>query len=149
MKITICGSMVFAEEMTKAKVALEAQGHEVQMPPLLIQDDDDNTISIAEYYRRRKAEINEHSWIWDRKQEAMKAHFNKVEWCDAVLILNHSKDGVDGYIGGNTLLEMGLALHLDKKIFLLNAIPEISYKEEILGMKPIVLDGDLSKLFKA
>jgi len=41
---------------------------------------------------------------------------------------------------------MGLAFHLNKKLFLLNEIPEISYKEEILGMKPIIINNDLTKI---
>ena len=41
---------------------------------------------------------------------------------------------------------MGLAFYLKKKIFLLNDIPEMSFKEEILGMKPIVINNDLSKI---
>jgi hypothetical protein len=63
-----------------------------------------------------------------------------------VLILNYSKKEIANYIGANTLIEMGLAFYLHKKIFLLNPIPEISYKEEILAMKPIVINGDLNKI---
>ncbi|MDQ5961586.1 MAG: hypothetical protein QG581_507, partial [Patescibacteria group bacterium] len=43
-------------------------------------------------------------------------------------------------------LEMGLALYLRKPIYLWNPIPEISYKEELLGMWPVVLDRDLKKI---
>lgn len=39
--------------------------------------------------------------------------------------------------------EMGLAFHLGKPIYLYNPIPEISYKEEILGMKPVVMNRSL------
>jgi hypothetical protein len=73
-------------------------------------------------------------------------HFDKVEWSDAILVLNYCKNGVDNYIGANTLLEMGLAFHLNKNIYLLNEIPELSYKEEILGMFPIVINNDLAKI---
>jgi hypothetical protein len=41
---------------------------------------------------------------------------------------------------------MGLAFHLNKKIFLLNEIPKQSCKEEIIGMKPTLLNGDLNKI---
>ncbi len=60
-----------------------------------------------------------------------------------VMVPDKDKNGIKNYIGANTLLEMGLAFHLNKKIFLLNPVPEISYKEEILGMKPIVLNGNV------
>src|SRR3990167_4062096 len=65
---------------------------------------------------------------------------------DAILVCNYDKNGIAGYVGANTLLEMGLAFHLRKPIYLLNAIPEVSYKEEILGMQPIVIDGDLERI---
>ncbi|MBT4597707.1 hypothetical protein HOC76_01665, partial [bacterium] len=50
---------------------------------------------------------------------------------------------IDSYIGGNTFLEMGFAHVLGKKIFLLNGIPDISYKAEIIAMQPKCLKGDL------
>jgi hypothetical protein len=146
MKITICGSIAFYAEMQEMRQQLEFLGHEVKLPPVEVADEDGNMIPVGEYYIKRKAETNETGWIWDRKEEAMRLHFQKVEWCDTVLILNYEKNGIANYIGANTLLEMGLAFHLRKKIFLLNPIPEISYKEEILGMKPIIINGNLSKI---
>ena len=76
----------------------------------------------------------------------MKNHFDKIEWSEAILVTNYEKNNIKGYIGANTLLEMGLALHLRKKIFLLNPVPKISYKEEILGMKPILINNSLVKV---
>ncbi len=58
------------------------------------------------------------------------------------------KNGVLNYVGANTLLEMGLAFYLKKPIFLLNPIPEgVGYVEEMKGLHPIVINGDL-KLIK-
>jgi hypothetical protein len=63
------------------------------------------------------------------------------------LILNYEKNGVANYIGGNTLMEMGLACWLNKPIYLMNPVPaDLSYSEEIRGMRPIVIDSDLSLL---
>ena len=103
-------------------------------------------IPVKEYYSKRKAETNDTSWIWDRKEQAMKLHFQKVEWSDAVIILNYDKNNIPNYVGANTLLEMGLAFHLNKKLFLFNDIPNIGSKEEILGMKPILINQDLTKI---
>ena len=68
----------------------------------------------------------------------------------SILVLNESKKGVDGYIGGNTLMEMGFAYGFGKKIFLFNPAPSRSermhYVDEIIDMKPIILNGDLSGL---
>jgi predicted RNA-binding protein with PUA domain len=65
---------------------------------------------------------------------------------DAILILNLEKNNIKGYIGGNTFLEMGFAHVLNKKIFLLNEIPEMGYKDEIVAMKPVILEGDLNRI---
>lgn len=146
MRITICGSIAFWDEMLKVKEKLESLNHEVKLPPMEVKDEDGNILSVQEYYNKRKAETSDTSWIWDRKNEAMREHFNKIKWADCVLVLNFDKNDVKNYVGGNTLLEMGVALHLEKKIFLLNGIPDLSYKEEILGMKPVVLFGDIGKI---
>lgn len=144
MKITICGSIAFLDKMLETKKKLEQAGHEVKMPPVEIIDDNGKAFPAKEYYTLRKTTTETKGWVWDRKEEAIKNHFDKVAWSDAVLILNYEKNNIAGYIGANTLMEMGLAFHLGKKIFLLNQIPDISYKEEILGMKPIVLSGNFS-----
>jgi len=146
MNITLCGSIAFYDKMLEVKEALEKMGHNVKLPPIEVKDENGAMIPVMKYYEIRKNTSDDDSWIWKRKEEAMRMHFDKVEWSEAVLILNYDKNNVKGYIGANTLLEMGLAFHLRKKIFLLNRIPEIGYKEEILGMGPFVIDGDLGKI---
>ncbi len=143
MKITICGSIAFFDQMVEIGRQLEQMGHEVKMPPTEVKGENGEMISVAKYYELRKNESSDTSWIWDRKEEAIRCHFEKVEWSDAVLVLNHDKKGIKGYVGANTFLEAGLAFHLNKKIFFLNKIPEIPCKEELLGMKPIVINSNL------
>ncbi len=143
MKITLCGSIAFIKEMQDAKIRLEAAGHEIKMPPLEVPDEKGTMIPVKEYWDARKATATTTGWLWDRKEETMRNHFEKVLWADAILVLNYSKNSIENYIGGNVLLEMGLAFHSRKPIYLLNPIPEILYKEEILGMKPIVISGNL------
>ena len=144
MKITICGSIAFFKQMQEIKKQLENAGHIVEIPPVNIKDEQNKPIPIQEYYNIRKKEIKSESWVWERKQEAMRKHFNKVAWAEGVLVLNYTKNNIEGYVGANTLIEMGLAFHLNKKIYLLNPVPELSYKEEILGMHPTVTNGDIS-----
>ena len=146
MKITLCGSIAFYDEMLEVKGNLEAMGHEVKIPISEVIDEEGNVVPVKVYYERRKAETSETGWIWDVKEAAIRAHFEKIEWSEAILVLNYDKNGIANYIGGNTLLEVGLAFHLKEKIFLLNPIPEISYKEEIIGMKPIVINNDLTQI---
>jgi len=144
MKITICGSIAFIDEMQDAKTTLEALGHEVKLPPSVIPGEHGNAMSAKDYYAIRKATDTTDGWIWDRKETAMRNHFNKVIWADAILVLNHEKNNIPHYIGANTFLEMGLAFHHQKKIFLFNPIPEIGSKEEILSMRPRIVNSDLS-----
>uniref|UniRef100_A0A7C4XVJ2 Uncharacterized protein n=1 Tax=candidate division WWE3 bacterium TaxID=2053526 RepID=A0A7C4XVJ2_UNCKA len=65
---------------------------------------------------------------------------------ECILVVNHTKNNIENYIGGNTLLEMGFAFVNKKPIFLLNPIPELNYSPEIIGMKPAILNGDLTIL---
>lgn len=74
------------------------------------------------------------------------AHYKYIKQSEAVLILNYDKDGVENYIGGNSLLEMGFAFTLNRDIFLLNAIPDMPYTSEIAAMQPIVIDQDIEKI---
>ena len=39
-------------------------------------------------------------------------HFKKIEKSDAILVLNYPKGAVNGYVGGASLMEMGLAYYL-------------------------------------
>ena len=146
MKIAICGSIAFYQEMLEIKAKLENLGHEIVLPPTQIKDQNGDLISVEKYYEIRKNAKDDDKWIWERKAELIKSYFQKEVWADAILVLNHDKNDIAGYIGGNTLMEMGVAFFLDKKIFLLNPIPEISYKEEILAMSPIVINQEISKI---
>lgn len=164
MKITICGSVAFQDKILPLKENLEKLGHEVKIWPSEIRDDKGRLISVQEYYKIRQTANNDEKWVWDRKAEAIMEHFDKIAWSDAILVANYDKvvealphlpphstsprsaNNVKGHIGGNTLMEIGLAFFLKKKIYLLNEVPELSYKEEILGVKPVILNGDLTKI---
>ncbi len=147
MKITLCGSIAFYSDMLAVKEKLEKMGYEVDLPPSRIKDNNGNIISVKEYYQIRQTAKEDENWVWERKAEVMTEHFNKVAGSDAILVLNYDKHNVKGYVGNNTFLEMGVAFFLKKKIYLLNKIPELSSKEEILALKPIVINDDLSKIF--
>ena len=146
MRITICGSVAFQDEVLSVKEKLEKLGHEIKVWPSKLKDEKGQPISVTEYYKIRKIAADGEKWVWDRKAEAVRKHFDKIAWSDAILVANYDRNDVKGYIGGNTLMEMGLTFFLKKKIYLLNQVPELPYKEEILGVKPIILNGDLNKI---
>ena len=144
MKITICNSIHFFEDAKKAKVELDKLGHEAVTHPMEVEFEG-KMVPVIEYYKLRKNTWNDN--IEQRKEDFMRDHFDKIKNSDAVLILNIDKDGRKNYVGGNSFLEMGLAFALGKKVFMLNPIPEeLSYAEEIKGMRPIIIKGDLNKV---
>ncbi len=153
MKITICGSIGFYTEMENARDELEKLGHEVKIPELAleapIQFGGDKKVYFGKYIEDNggiDAFPAGHE-IWDVKEGAIRDHFKKIEWSDAILVVNEEKRGVSGYVGGNTLIEIGVAFYLGKRIYILSDVSaELSYRQEILGMKPSILSGDLSRV---
>jgi len=145
MIVTICGSIAYINEMYELKTQLEQFGFEVKVPPNQVKGPDGKIMPAREYYDHKKAAGND-SWVWRDHSALITEHFEKVAAADAVLIANYSKNGIENYIGANTLMEMGLAFYLGKPIFLLHPVPEIAYKEEIIGMRPVVIQGDLQKI---
>lgn len=140
MKITICGSVKFADKLVKIYQQLEKNGH----TPLMHQD----MFSIADGTNKELIQgiADDHSQI-KRKHNFIKWWHNCIKGGDAILVCNFDKAGIKNYIGGNTLMEIGFAHVNDKKIFLLNPAPDnLSYTDEIKAMVDVVLNGDLSKI---
>lgn len=139
MRITICGSTKFVKEMREVKEKLELLGHDIILPLSAEMNQG------KEYWNNMKQTDSDN--FLNVKRERMLGHFDEVKSSDAILVLNYDKDGKKNYIGGNTFLEMAIALEHGKKIFLLNPAPkDSSYIEEIESMKPVVLTGDLNKI---
>ena len=80
------------------------------------------------------------------KSAMLKLQEEKIKQNDAVLILNFEKHGQSNYIGGATFLEIFKAFELGKKIFLINPIPDNIFKDELIGMNPVILNKDLSQI---
>lgn len=86
---------------------------------------------------------------YSKKTKLMLGHFKKVIEADAILVTNYEKNGIQGYIGGNTLMEMTIAFINKKPIFVLNPIDEsLGIYEEIYGLHSIFLNGNLSHMLK-
>jgi len=132
MKITICGSMSYFERFKEIEKNLLQSGHRVFMP-----------IDFGVDYASIS---NEDCGRLKKEKDAIKKHFEKIKKSEAILVCNFNKNGIDNYIGGNSFLEIGFAYILGKKIFLLHPIPKMPYESEIIGMEPVILDGDLTKI---
>lgn len=153
MKITLCGSIGFYSEMERVRDVLVQNGYDVKIPELALEVPKEfgggKKVYFGKYIEDNggmDAFPAGHA-IWDMKENAINDHYKKIEWSDAILVVNEEKRGIFGYVGGNTLIEIGVAFYLKKKIYILNTVSsEISYKQEILGMKPIFLNGDLLKI---
>ncbi len=147
MTVTLCGSIAFIDEMYLLKTELEGLGYKVLLPPNKVPGENGELIPASEYYSQKKSlQKNDDAWIWRDHTDRIVEHFDKVAKSDVILVANYDKNNIKNYIGPNTLMEMGLAFYLQKKIYLLNPIPDIAWKEEIVGLKPIVINGDLKLL---
>lgn len=129
MKITLCSSSSFFDQLNNVRIVLENRGHIIFFP---------------------------HVWVWNGKSEEeisnvqhdlIKRHFKNINESDAIFVANYEKNGVSGYIGGNVLLEMGKAFDKGIPIFLMYDVPrDVKYREELLALKPIVIGENWEKL---
>lgn len=146
MKIVICASTFFSDKIIDIAGQLEKAGHNVSIPYLT------NMIKEGKLNFDRLKQDKENGGDLTYRQglaaevDMIKRYYNLIKECDAVLVLNYSKKDIKNYIGGSVLMEMGFAHVLDKKTFLYNDAPNMSYSDEILDMDPVVINGDLSKI---
>jgi len=127
--------MKFHKQIIGTKLQLEQLEFQVVIPEMTMID--------------KEKEENEltNAQIDQLKNITMKSYFDEIKACDAILIMNYPNANNHNYIGPNTLLEMGIALHHNKHIFLLNPISDdvSDYKvsDEVRGMMCTCIHGDL------
>lgn len=143
MNITICGSLAFFDKMDEIHKQLEDLGHEVRAVERELKDETGKVLNAADRHAFIKSKTDVAIKL---KESAMRLHFSKVAWADAILVVNEEKRGIPGYIGMNTMLEAGVAFYLGKRIFLWNPVPQVDYEDEILGMQPVVINQDLTQI---
>ena len=134
MKIAICGSISMHEEILRVKKELEDKGHTVDVP----EGVKNPTLIGRESVSEKTNDKIEHDLI--------RKHYEVIKKNDVILVVNIEKNGIKGYIGGNTFLEMGFAFILNKKIYCLYQLPDLPYSSEIVGMQPIILNGNFDCL---
>lgn len=138
MKITICGSLTNTPKMLPIIKELEKNGHKCFWSK-----------GMDLYARGNKDIIDrakkDHASL-KQDNDAIKWYYNSIKNTDCILVCNFTKNDIRGYVGGNVLMEIAFAYVLDKKIFMLDIIPEVKHKDEIIAMKPIIINNDLNKI---
>lgn len=140
MKITLCGGIKFAKEIVEIYHQLKKLGHEPMMHELMFSIADGTAKELIQKIKENHSEVK-------RKYNFIKWWHDCIKNSDAILVCNFEKNGIKNYIGGNTLIEIAFACVNNKKVFLLNPVPEdVSYVDEIKAMVDVVLNGDLTKI---
>lgn len=135
MKIFICCSKHLYHKVPPIKSELEERGHVITLP---------NSFDDPMQEEKLKQQSKEDHIRF--KGDMLRLQEQKVRDNDAVLILNFEKHGQPNYIGGATFLEIFKAFELGKKVFLYNPIPDSNFADELKGMDPTIINGDLSKI---
>lgn len=140
--ITICSSAAFYKQVIEIQKELRKMGFKVLIPKTANKMRRNNDFDVSHYKTWYKDAAD-----YTKKKQLMVAHFKEVMKADAILVVNEEKHGMAGYIGGNVLMEMVIAFHYKEKIFILNPIaPDLGIKEEVLGLFPTFINGDLTKI---
>jgi hypothetical protein len=141
MKIYVLGSNSFMKEMVETKNQLCEAGFDGCIHPdyeALVRGEMQD--QIARWEAGERAAVK-------REKNYLHEHYRHILESDAVLIVNGEKRGIENYIGGNVLMEMGQAYVNHKKIFFLNGMPsDLPYMDEIEAMDPICLSGNLNRI---
>lgn len=133
MKIFIICSKNFYDRIPPIKEKLENKGHIIYLP---------NCYDHPETEAKYRGTTEHSSW----KSKMLKHSEEVIKGVDSVLVLNYTKNGIENYIGGATFLEMYDAFRLEKKIYMMNDIPEGMLADEIIGFNPAIIHGDLNKI---
>jgi hypothetical protein len=139
MKIMIIGSMKFAKEMIKLQKELVEIGHNAQIP-----DGTESHLRDSNFVEDLDSNL-----AWCLENDIMRKNFKNVANAEAVLVVNHKRNEIDGFIGISALMEMGVAHYLDKKIFLLNDLPDHNkhrWAQEARMTRPVILNGNLKNI---
>lgn len=133
MKLMIACSKHHYNKIQKIAEILEQKGHKLKMPNSYDQP-------FKEEEMKNLSEEEHIKW----KAEMMQKDEQNIKPQDGILVLNYEKKGIPNYVGGATFLEIYTAWKLNKKIFLMNPLPNCSFTDELKGINPKIINGDLS-----
>jgi len=136
--IFLAASMSFYKELIDVERQLEEKGFNVIIPVSAQLMKKTNDFDVTHY---KGVQTNE------QKGQYIMTNFEKIAQSDAILVINNIKNGIEGYIGANVLMEIGLAFYLKKNIYIWNQIKEdASYIEELLAFNVVYINNDLDKI---
>ena len=115
------------------KEKLEILGHTVSLP---------NSFNEPFAENKMKKFGNEKHSEW--KANMMRRDKQNIQPQDAILVLNFEKNKIPNYIGGATFMEIIKAWELGKKIFFYSPLPNCCFTDELRGISPVILNGDLN-----
>ncbi len=145
MRIVLCGSLAFAKEFDEIRERLEKGGH-VALTSDTAEDAKKKGIADIKKWLGQMKKFESDKFI-KFTAEKLRGHIEKIKNSDAILVVNADKNNIKNYIGASTLMEIGYAFEHGKRIFILNPLNEsLSGSEEIMAMKPTILNGRLEMI---
>lgn len=126
--------MAFIDEMEAIAARFQTEGYEVTTPVREEASFSWNSLTDSESFELKKNYI-------DR-------HLEKIRRSHLVLLANFSKNGIDGYIGANSLMEASFAYALNVPIAYLNPIGEQPCRLEALAISQAIVGEDLGEIAK-
>jgi hypothetical protein len=123
MEIMLISEKSFFEKLPNIKFNIKK--HRVNLPTFDIG-------KISKYENKKK-------YVLDKDIEILKKS-------DSLLVCNFDKSLTKNYIDSYSLILMGIAYFLNKKIYLLFDFPNTKNSEEIKGLEVISLKGNLKEL---
>lgn len=136
--IFLCASMSCYKELVDIERQLIERGFIVNIP-----------VSAGIMKKKNDFEVSHFKGVFTHGEKAEFIHknFQKIAEGDSILVVNGEKNGTQGYIGANVLMEIGLAFYLKKKIYIWNPVAQgISYKEELDAFDVQYVNRNLDKL---
>ena len=134
--IFLCASMDFYQKLVAVEKQLIEKGFKVEIP-----------VSAAEMKQRGDFTVTHFKgkFSHEQKREFIRTNFENIAVSDSILVINEQKNGIPGYIGTNVLMEIAIAFHFQKTIYLFNPIVDtVPYREELLAFGVRIINQDLS-----
>jgi len=133
MKIAICGSMAFIDEMEAIAAKLRPRATFVATPVREERDASWESLPLQEAVHRKRTYLF--------------GYLERIRASDLVLVANFDKAGVEGYVGPNTLVEAAFAHAAGKAVVFLKAPGPQPAQLEALAMMTKCLAGSPERVF--